>query len=266
MKDMSYRDKMVILVLSLVIIMIAGFFALIKPAYNKLVTDTATYEDTKTEWEGIKAKLDAIPGLKDEITKTYDTSKKDASVLMNTAFGDVNKDYDDKKVNYGLDQYLHQVIDDNSLAISDLSISGTSSGAIEYSTYTPNIVTYALLESGDLNGKYAQDISKLLEKQAVLKERKTATVMKNGITMSLKGKREDLMNFIDTIKEDSNAINITSLDIANYAFNDGTSREVTDEEGNVTVVANPNAEGTSELNIVMDFFNAKELDKPDLGD
>lgn len=257
---------MVILVISIIIIMIAGFFALIRPAYNKFVTDSATYEDTKTEWEGIKAKLDAIPGLKDDITKTYNDSKKDASVLVNTAFGDVNKDYDDKKVNYGLDQYLHQVIDDNSLAISEFEIDGSATGSIDYWAYSPNIVTYALLESGDLNGKYATDISKLLEKQAVLKERQTATVMKNGITMTLEGKREDLMNFIDTIKDDSNAININTLEIANYAFNDGTGREVADEEGNVTVVANPNAEGTSELSITMDFFNAKELDKPDLGD
>ena len=155
MKDMSYRDKMVILIISIIIIMVAGFFALIKPAYNKFVTDTATYEETKTEWEGIKAKLDAIPGLKDAINQTYNTAKKDAAVFKNTAFGDIDKDYDTKKVNYGLDQYLHQAIDDNSLKVSAFSLGEAGSTQIEYYVYTPNAVTYSLMEKGDLNGKYA---------------------------------------------------------------------------------------------------------------
>ena len=68
MKDMSYRDKMVILIISIIIILVAGFFALIRPTYNKMVEDTATYETTKTEWDGIKQKLDAIPALKETIT------------------------------------------------------------------------------------------------------------------------------------------------------------------------------------------------------
>lgn len=266
MKDMSYRDKMVILVISIVIIMIAGFFALIKPTYNKLVSDTATYEQTKTEWEGIKAKLDAIPGLKTTINDTYNEAKKNAAVLKNTAFGDVDKEYDIKKINYGLDEYLHQAIDDNNLKVAGFSLGSAGSAHIDYTYYTPNAVTYALLENGDLNGKYAQEISDLMEKSALLAERTTADVLANDVKMSVVGKKEDLMNFLDTIKDDNNAINIYSLGIPNYNFNDGTERQVTDAEGNVTTVADPNAEGTSTLDISMLFYNAKELDKPDLGD
>lgn len=266
MKDMSYRDKMVILIISIIVIMVAGFFALIKPAYNKLVTDTATYEQTKTEWEGIKAKLDAIPELKDTITKTYNDAKKNAEVFKNTAFGDVNKDYDTRKVNYGLDQYLHQAIDDNSLKVSDFSLGEAGSTQVEYYVYKPNAVTYALLEKGDLNGNYAMDIQKLMNNSTVIETRKTAEVMGNDVKIRLTGKKEDLMNFLDNIKDDQNAINIYSLNISNYNFSDGTEREVTDAEGNVTTVANPNAEGESSLDMGMLFYNAKELDKPDLGD
>jgi Tfp pilus assembly protein PilO len=266
MKDMSYRDKMVILVISIVVIMIAGFFALIKPTYNKLVADTATYEQTKTEWEGIKAKLDAIPDLKTGITKAYEDAKKNAAVLKNTAFGDIDKEYDTKKVNYGLDQYLHQVIDDNSLTVTGFSLGTAGSTSIEYYCYEPNAVTYALMESGDLNGKYAQEITDLMRTSALIKERQTAEVLANDVKISVTGKKEDLMNFLDAIKEDNNAINIYDLSIPNYNFSDGTEREVTDAEGNVTKVADPNADGTSQLDISMLFYNAKELDKPDLGD
>lgn len=266
MKDMSYRDKMVILVISIIVIMAVGFFALIKPTYNKMVEDTSIYESTKTEWEGIKAKLDAIPGLKETITSAYNDAKKDAAVLENTAFGDLDKDYEIKKVNYGLDQYLHQVIDDNNLKVSSFAIGDTGSTGISYFYYEPDAVTYALLESGDLNGKYATDLTKLMEKSSVISTRETADVIGNNVTLSVEGKREDLMNFLDAMKEDNNAIYITTLDITDYQFSGGATREQTDAEGNVTTVVDPNAEGTSALSIDMLFYNAKELDKPDLGD
>jgi len=64
MREMSYRDKMIILIISIIIILVAGFFVLIRPTYQKLVDDTTTYESTKTEWDGIQQKLDAIPTLK----------------------------------------------------------------------------------------------------------------------------------------------------------------------------------------------------------
>lgn len=266
MKDMSYRDKMVILIISVIIIMVVGFFALIKPTYNKLIEDTTTYEETKTEWEGIKVKLDAIPDLKDSITKTYNDAKKNAAVLKNTAFGEVDTEYDTKKVNYGLDQYLHQVIDDNNLVVSDFAIGEAGSESIEYFYYEPSAVTYALLEKGDLNGKYAEEVTELMQNGVLIGERATADVLANNVNMKVSGKKEDLMNFLDTMKEDNNSIYIDTIDIADYAFSGGTTREVTDAEGNVQTVASPNADGTSALDINLMFYNAKELDQPILGD
>jgi Tfp pilus assembly protein PilO len=266
MKDMSYRDKMVILVISIIVILVAGFFVLIKPAYNKMVTDTATYETTKTEWDGIKQKLDAIPALKEGITKMYQDAKKDAKVLENTAFGDVDKEYDVKKVNYGLDQYLQQTIDDNSLSVTEFTISGCGANSIEYYYYEPNVVTYALLETGDVNGNYEAEVRDLIKAGTVLSEREVASVLTNAISLEVEGKKEDLMNFLETMKADTNAININSLTIEDYSFSQGTSHDVVDEEGNVTTVKDANADGKSKMTIEMNFFNAKEMDNPDLGD
>jgi hypothetical protein len=266
MKEMSYRDKMVILIISIIIILVAGFFALIRPTYNKMVTDTAKYESTKTEWDGIKQKLDAIPALKEGITKMYQDAKKDAVVLENKAFGDVDKDYDVKKVNHGLDQFLQQAIDDNSIEVTTFTISGAVATDIAYYYYTPNVVTYALLESGDVNGKYAEDITNLLETSQILQEREVATVMGNDVNMSVTGTKENLMTFLDAIKENENAVNVSSVTVSNYQFEDGATRQVTDAEGNVQTVADPNAEGKSTMTLTIRFFNAKEIDNPDLGD
>lgn len=267
MKNMSYRDKMIILIISIIVILVAGFFALIKPAYDKLVADQATYESTKTEWDGIQQKLQAIPELKSRIENTYNEAKKDAAVLENTAFGDINKDYDRKKVNYGLDQYLHQAIDDNNLDIKAFAIGDAGEIQIKYSYYKPNVVTYALLESGDVNGNYAEEVAKLIETGTVVEEKEIASIMANNVNMSLVGTKEDLMNFLDTIQADNNAINVDAIDIANYTFEDE------EEEGQSARPARPapTAEGeepggTSEMTLDLKFYNAKTMDKPDLGD
>ena len=81
MKDMSYRDKMVILVISIIVILVAGFFALIRPKYQALVADTSTYESTKTEWEGIEQKINAIPTLKPAIE--FVNLLKDSELIQN---------------------------------------------------------------------------------------------------------------------------------------------------------------------------------------
>jgi hypothetical protein len=74
------------------------------------------------------------------------------------------------------------------------------------------------------------------------------------------------MTFLDKIKENENAINVSSLAIQDFQFSGGTEVETVGEDGQVTVTANPNAEGDSELQMTIAFYNAKMIDKPELGD
>jgi len=261
MKNMSYRDKMVILVISIIIILVAGFFALIKPAYDKLTVDQATYESTKTEWDGIQQKLEAIPGLKDEITKAYEDAKKDAAVLENTAFGDVNKDYDNRKVNYGLDQYIETAVDENNLTVAQMAIGEAGESNIEYTFYKPNVMTYALLESGDINGNYAEEINKLRETGTIIEEKTIASIMSNNIEIAVVGTKDDLLNFLDTMESDNNSINVNKVEINDYSFGEAEKAQ----SGARTASANSNA-GKSAMTINMMFYNAKTMDAPDLGD
>lgn len=268
MKNMSYRDKMIILVISIIIILVAGFFALIKPAYDNLTAHQATYESTKTEWDGIEQKINAIPALKDGITNAVTEAKKDAAVLENTAFGDLNKDYDNRKVNFGLDQYIEEAIDENNLAVYEMAIGDAGECDIEYSYYEPNVVTYALLESGDVNGNYAEEVSDLLNTGTVIEEKEIASVAANNIEMNVIGTKESLMNFLEKMKSDKNAINVQKIEIADYTFRLG------EEEEETTPVRRPAAEGEEEeadtglsaMQINMMFYNAKPIDNPDLGD
>ncbi len=286
MKDMSKRDKMIIIIMTIIVILVAGFFAMIRPKYRQLVADTETFVATQTEWQGIDAKLNAIPGLKDSITEAYNKSNKTAQLFVNEVFADVTKNYSDEKANVVADEHIQPAIDESSLMVNSMDISGVTAQDIEYYYYTPNVVTYSLLEAADVNGNYANEISDLLLNSMVLDETATAEVMTNTVNLRMTGNKESLMLFLDAIKNDKNAILVESVSVNDYTFTGGMEEEnqpaqtpaepQVDEEGNpIEPVAEapqqtPSnvaaGEGTSEMTINVVFYNAKPIDTPDLGD
>jgi hypothetical protein len=285
---MSYRDKMIILIISIIIILVAGFFALIRPTYDTLVTDTSTYESTKTEWDGIKQKLDAIPTLKETITTAYNDANKDASIFVNDAFGDYKDSLQTEHVSYLVDKYIQPAVDTSQLVVAEMAIGTAGSTNMEYYYYTPNVLTYALIEAADINGNYAQKASDALATSTLIEERQAAELLATNIDLSVAGQRENLMAFLDAIKADKNAILVDKVSISDYTFTTGTETEEAaapaapaepqlDEEGNPIPTEAPAAapaagetvapgEGVSAMEVNIMFYAAKEIDKPDFGD
>lgn len=272
MREMSYRDKMILVIITAIIILAVGFFGLIRPKYNTLVTDRDTCEATKVEWEGIEEKLNEIPVLQTAIKTEADEAEKVAELFVNEAFQTVNDTFDNLKANYILDQYVQPMIDESELEISSFTIGGISSQNLNYYYYTPNVLTYSLLESADINRNYEKQVSDLLKQSNYLKEKATAQVMTNTIDLNVTGTKENLMAFLDKVIEDENAMLVTSVNISDYKFGAGQTRtenvETTDEEGNVTtttreVAVEGNGESTMALSLT--FYNAMPIDEPNVG-
>ncbi|MBQ8926748.1 MAG: hypothetical protein IJ055_00550 [Oscillospiraceae bacterium] len=267
---MSYRDKMIILIITIIIILVGGFFALIRPRYNALINDTATLVTTQAEWEGLEAKINQIPVLQDTITTMYNEAKSTASMFVDAAYGDANETYDTDKISYYMDQYIQPALDDSELEVSSIDLSAIGSEDVEYYYYTPNVLTYSLLETGDVNGNYAKEVNdEILRDSNYLTEKNVASMQVTTVTMTVEGTKESLMTFLDAIHSDKNAILVSECDIANYQFKEDEEVIVSvDEEGNETrtVVGSNDEDGTSAMTLVVKFYNAKEIDEPDLGE
>lgn len=275
MREMSYRDKMILLIISVLIILAVGFFALIRPKYNALVEDKAIYADVKTEWDGIEAKKAQIPVLQDGIKKEYNSAKEIAGIFVNDIFQPVNDTFDNLKANYILDQYVQPVIDENNLKVQEFEMEGVKSQKLEYYFYQPDVLTYSLLESADVNGNYAEEVAELLKESTYLTEKQTVEIMTNTLTLQLNGKKADLMTFLNAMKEDEHAFNITAVEIADYTFGEGQTQTITEQQtnpdGTVTEVTRQvpvatNGEGESSISVGITFYNAKPVDDPYLGD
>jgi hypothetical protein len=263
MKDMSYIDKMVILAISIVVILLVGFFALIKPTYGKLVADTNNYNEVKTTWDGIEQKINAIPALKDTITENYTASKKLAEQFVNEAFPE---GYAMEHSSYTIDQYLQTAIDESELTVLRYEQSDPNSTAVNYKFHVPQVVSYPLLESADVNGNYAKDVEDIMRTSVTLVATETATMMGSNITLEVEGGREALMAFLEKIRDDENALVIDSLNIDDYQFNGGREVVSIGEDGQEVVTIDQSKEGTSVMTLNMTMYNAKEIDEPDLGD
>lgn len=272
-REMSYRDKMILVIITAIIILAVGFFGFIRPKYNALVADRDTYETTKTEWDGVELKLKQIPTLQDSIKTEANEAKKVAELFVNEAFETVNDTFDNAKSNYIIEQYVQPMIDESELEVTDFNAEGISAENLSYYCYEPDVLTYSLLENADINGSYAQQVSDLLKESNYLKTKETAEVMVNSISLTVKGTKENLMMFLDKIKEDENAILVTMVTINDYQFGAGQTRtesvETTDEEGNVTTTTREvtlDGDGKSEMTLDLAFYNAMPIDNPNVGD
>jgi hypothetical protein len=293
MREMSYRDKMILLIITVIIILAVGFFALIRPKYNTLVADKAVYQTTKEERDGVQTKLDQIEPLKKGITEDYNTAKDIAEMFVNEAFEPVNGTYDNLKANYVLDEYVQSIIDESELKIKNFSLGGVNAQKLSYYYYTPDVLTYSLLESADVNSNYAKEVTEQLKQSNTMKERTNAEVMTNTLNLTVIGKKENLMTFLAKLNGEEgtevagsgeegfgkdiaeNAVLVTNIAIADYTFGAGQTTEIqvqtgVDEQGNPIMETqlqqtNANGEGESEMTLDITFFNAKPIDQPDLG-
>ena len=290
MRDMSYRDKMILLIITVIIIIAVGFFALIRPKYNDMVADRGIYEATKEEWEGIDMKLQQIPTLKQTITDDYKDAREVAEMFVNEAFQPVNDTFDNSNANLFLDQYIQPLLDECDLKVETLAPSGIGSDTISYYYKTPNVLTYSLLENADINGNYAQQVADLMAESTNMSERTSADLMTNSIALNVTGTKENLMLFLAKINgeeevqggEDGlgsdigeNAVLVNSINITDYTFGAGQTRTITEEQtgadGTVTTVTrevpvSADGKGESSMTINVTFYNAKPIDEPVLGD
>lgn len=258
-REMSYRDKMILLIIAVVVIVVGGIFALIRPKYKAYVADKETYKTTKTEWDGIDAKLQQIDPLKDTITQTRNKAAETAELFVNDALASVNEKYDAKEAYYQVDQYLQGSVDDSKLRITEYKLSDVSSENLDYYYYTPDVVTYALLEAGDFNGNYAKDVTELMMENMVLSGVEPVEMLAQTVDITVEGKKEGLMAFLKAIKDNPETILVTAIQVDDYQFLGSEDEDNGQQPGAQTTVKE--GEGISKMNLTVTLYNAKAIDE-----
>lgn len=259
--EMTYRDKMVLLVVGVIVILVGGFFALIKPKYDAKKENEAIYKKTQEVWAGIEREIKTIPTYKNKITEIYNEANNTSKIFVNSAFTSANANYSNDKTSYELDQYIQPAIDASNVEVTGMELGPVTAETINYYFHTPNVLTYSLLEAADVNGDYAKEAGEVLKSSIVLSTRETAELMTYDVEMEVTGTKASLMSFLDKMDAEKNAILVNEVAVENYKFTDGLEL---DEYGDPMPGENLE-EGTSNMVVNVKFFNAKQIDQPNLG-
>lgn len=271
---LNYRDRIILLIVIAVVILAGGFFGLVKPRYNDIKENKAQRDTIQAEWDGLDAKIQQIPTLRDSIKKTK-ASADELTKKFYTASDYTGEDgksliRDGQIIGfmkpYQLDMYMRTMIDEANLKVVSMEAGEISDTTLDYYYYTPVVPTTAILDLADLNGNYTAEINKKLEESNAISERVPESLFVQQYGISVKATKDDLWAFMTTISEKNKAIRIDSISIAdtNFGYDPETGKLATGAETMKSAHGEKEGqdEGISQATIVLNLYSVYELDEP----
>ncbi len=245
---LSYRDKVIALVFAVVAIVLLFVFLGIRPTLNKISSNKSTLVTKTQEADDMKAKIAEIPAINEKIMAAYNEGASMADNFFIISEGDI-----ETLDTYKIDQFLQPILNENNISINgDVSLNPADEITMEYYYYTPNIVTYPILEAADLNGTLAEDIYKRIETSAVFSEKEVQEVQGMSVEYAIMATKPDLLNFLDAIENINKSVIISDLSVKDYTFGLGQGEAVPEEEQ------------LSECTFTMNFYSMQKVAKPNL--
>lgn len=245
---LNYRDKVVLGILLAIVILLAGFFALIKPKMKEIKENKARLEKLEEEKEKIEAQIAEIPGLKEAITKLYQETNKEVKLFV-----------EPEKIENArlMDQYMQKFVENNELRITSVSCSDISTSSIGFYYFTKTFAGEDILSMADLNGERIADHRKQQAEQNALSSRSSENVLGSTYNVTVKGEKEKIWDFLSEIEEQDKAIIINSVSYTNVSITDEE-----DETANMSEEDKEKNMPTASFNISV--YSLYELSEPDL--
>jgi len=255
---LTYRDRIILLVVLSIAILAVGFFALIRPRINDIKASDARLTQVKKDWEKVETEINKIPGLQKKINETYEDSKKICKNFVPA-----------KNYAYELDQYMQQYADECNVIIQTMEASNLQEMSLDYYYTEYTLLEGTMFEKADINGNYKAGFDKTHNSDLALAERNVETVLGHQYGIEVIGSKEEIWNYLKRIADINEAVVITDVEIEDYYFgmDPNDPRELIWSEPNDKGVKKPlNAltpdEGYSRCTINIELYSVYEMDKP----
>jgi len=253
---LNYRDRVILLIVIAVVILVGGFVGLIKPRYNDITDNKAHRDEVQEEWDGLDAKIQQIPELKESIKQTK-ASADDLSKNFYSGEELANGELIGFMKPYQLDQYMQSIVDESKIKVISMEAGEITDSTLNYYYYTPVVPTTAILDLADLNGNYSAEISEKFKESDAIALRIPGNLFVQQYGINVKATKENLRSFMTKINEMDKAIRIDSISISDINF--GTDPETGKAVAGAETI---DGEGISQVTMVLNLYSVYELDEP----
>ncbi len=212
---LSYRDKVIFIVVLIIIILVAGFFLFIQPKFNEIESAKFNLETRQQEKVEIENKIATLPTIIDTIKAVADEIGEKQEIFLAEQDPYLNE------------TYIREALAAERIEIKTMNTTYTTAGDINRYTVAPkNILAYGNKMSADLYNELPQEVYDAYNK--VSREAYPSTVIGiTTVTVSASGGDDPIEvanKIIDRIAKDEKTVilNTIASDTENAAKNDGT--------------------------------------------
>ncbi len=212
---LTYRDKVLLTSLLVVLVWVAGIMLFIKPAFEDMNSASKTYADKNTEYQKKKEQVEKEADLKQKATEAFGEVSKLASNFYDTLSTDE------------VCEIVDTLLDKDNIENDSLTISAYSTVVLDKFGYTSTVVKTDFDETIEsANPGSASDSSSAAPANTEVET--AATVPNYTVSFGYKCRFEDLKAFLDKLTTN----NEKSLVVTNCTITNVNEDEI---EGNMTM-------------------------------
>lgn len=144
---LSYRDKVIFIVVMVILVLVGGFFLFIKPKFAEVESAKSTLETKQQEKADIDAKIDTLPGIIDNLKAAAKEIEEEQKIFMDEGHPYVNE------------TYIREALKSLNIEITEMSTDYTTADGIErYTLEKAHILAYKNKMNADLYNELPQDV------------------------------------------------------------------------------------------------------------
>lgn len=146
---LSYRDKVIIIVVAVLVVIGVGIFCIIKPKYESLQVEKDRLATTESQRDEVQAKMDTLDSLQKRLEDDVKAVEEEQEQFLD------EREYGDT---YQISMYLMEKIQSAGVEITGVAMEPLSSGTLDAYYYNKNAVAYPLKINGDIANKLPDEV------------------------------------------------------------------------------------------------------------
>lgn len=198
---LSYRDKVIFIVVMVILVIIAGFFVFIKPKFEKVNSAKDTLAAKQQEKIDIDTKIGTLPDIIDNMKATAEEIGEKQKIFLDEGHPYVNE------------TYIREILSGLNLDIKSMNTTYTTASTISrYTIEKLNYLAYDNKMNADLYNELPQEVYDLYNGVAAPVYPNTIIgVTKMSVEVDIGNNTRKIYDIMDRLAEDEKTIILNSL-------------------------------------------------------